>query len=322
MESQKEVPAVEDLLADCPSNWGRWGADDEVGALNFLDAGEVLRGVQEVRSGKSFTLQVQINHPHGDPAFPGPRGPAKRVNIMDRGYFLSGKGTEFPGGTQFADDMIVMYLQGSTQYDALGHVWCGGQLYNGYDAATTTGGLDKASVLPIAERGIAGRGILLDVARYRGKPWLDKGETFSHEDLEQVARAQGVTIAPHDILLIRTGFLEYFYASALEEFYEDFNEPGLAYSKELVEWFRQKEIPNLATDTIANEVTIDPASGVALPLHIALMRNLGVTFCEIVGMDVLAQDCAKDGQYSFLYVAAPLKITGATGSPVNPIVIK
>ena len=82
------------------------------------------------------------------------------------------------------------------------------------------------------------------------------------------------------------------------------------------------EIPNLVTDTIANEVTTDPDTGVALPLHSALMRNLGVTLTEIAGSTTLAADCAEDGQYEFLYVAAPLKVVEGTGSPVNPVAIK
>lgn len=318
----KPVPRVAELLADQPTNWGKWGPDDEVGCLNYLDANEVLRGVAEVKSGKTFTLQVPIGHPGGDPAFPGPRGPATRVNIMDRGHYLSGAGTAFPGGLEFADDMIVMYLQGSSQYDALGHLWYGDQIYNGYPAETTTGGLKKASVLPIAEKGIVGRGILVDIARYRGKRWLDRGETFTHEDLVAAARAQGCEIQKRDILLIHTGWLSYFYATPREEFYADFIEPGLTYSPELVRWFQETEIPNLVTDTIANEVTVDPVSGVTLPLHNALMRNLGVTLAEIIALEELAADCAEDGQYTFLYTAAPLKVTEATGAPVNPIVIK
>jgi kynurenine formamidase len=82
------------------------------------------------------------------------------------------------------------------------------------------------------------------------------------------------------------------------------------------------EIPNLVTDTIANEVTADPVSGVVLPLHNALMRNLGVPFTEIAALDALAADCFADGQWTFLYTAAPLKVAGGTGSPVNPVVIK
>ena len=320
--SQPPVPHMSELLDGSPKNWGKWGPDDEVGGLNYLDAEQVLRGTKEIRSGKTFTLQVQIGHPHGDPAYPGPRTPAARVNTMDRGHYLNGTGLSFPGGLELADDMITMYLQGSSQYDALGHLWYGDEIYNGYPAESTTGGMKKASILPIAEKGIAGRGILLDVARHRGKQWLDKGETFTHEDLMNTAASQGCEILPRDILLVRTGWLEYFYATPREEFYENFNEPGLTYSRELVEWFQEMEIPNLVTDTIANEVTIHPESGVALPLHNALMRNLGVTFAEIIDLAALAADCAADGQFTFLYTAAPLKVVNGTGAPVNPLVVK
>ena len=82
------------------------------------------------------------------------------------------------------------------------------------------------------------------------------------------------------------------------------------------------EIPNLATDTIANEVTYDPNNGTALPLHCALMRNLGVTLTEICDLEALAADCAEDRQYTFLWAAAPLKVHLAAGSPANPLAIK
>jgi kynurenine formamidase len=90
----------------------------------------------------------------------------------------------------------------------------------------------------------------------------------------------------------------------------------------LVEWFQTREVPNLVTDTIANEVTIDPKSGAALPLHCALMRNLGVTLTEIAWLDDLADACAADNRWTFLYVAAPLKVVSGTGAPVNPIAIR
>ena len=82
------------------------------------------------------------------------------------------------------------------------------------------------------------------------------------------------------------------------------------------------EIPNLTTDTIANEVTFDPNSGIALVLHNALMRNLGITLSEIADLEALAQDCAEDGQYEFFYAAAPLKVAKGSGAPVNPLAIK
>jgi kynurenine formamidase len=320
-----EVPSLHELLgADAPSNWGRWGPDDEVGALNHLDAGEVLRGAAHVRSGETFTLQIQMGRRDGpgDPLWPGREG-IRRENVLDEGTWDSPDAPQFPGGLHYADDTARIFLQGSTQYDALGHVWYDGKLWNGYDARTTIGGMERASVLPIAEKGVVGRGVLIDMARHRGKPWLDKGETFTHVDLEAAAAAQGVAIEPHDILCVRTGFLKYWYElDDPEQFYEGFNEPGLTYSRELVEWFQQREIPNLVTDTIANEVTFEPGSGVALPLHNALMRNLGVALTEIAWLDDLAEACAADGRWSFLYVAAPLKVVGGTGAPVNPVAIR
>jgi kynurenine formamidase len=320
-ENPTTPPDLVDLLADSPTNWGKWGSDDEVGALNYLGPEQVLAAVRLVSSGKVFTLQRLIGDPKGDPVWPG-RTPAERIQVLDESNWdEGGSGPAYPGGLHYADDKIDAYLQGSTQYDALGHLWYGGKIYNGYDARSTVGGLEKASVQPIAERGVVGRGVLLDMARFRGKPTLDKGETFTHEDLLACAQSQGVQIEPRDILIIRTNFLHLFHEQG-ESFYEGFNEPGLVYSPELVRWFQEMEIPNLVTDTIANEVTTDPNNGAALVLHSALMRNLGVTLTEIADLERLAADCAEDGRYDFLYVAAPLAIAKAAGSPVNPVVIK
>lgn len=317
------TPSMSELLGDNPpSNWGKWGPEDELGCLNYLDASSVLAAVGYVRSGEVFTLQAQMGHPHGDPVFPG-RDSIQRENILDEGSWApGGNGPNMAGGLHYADDKAMIFLQGSTQYDALGHVWYDGKIWNGYDAETTIDGMDKASVLPIAEKGVVGRGVLIDMPRYRGKSYLEKGETFDHTDLEAAAEAQGVRIRPRDILVIRTGFLNYFYSVSQEEFYKDLVEPGLTYSQELVEWFQHKEIPNLATDTIANEVTKDPETGVMLPLHCALMRNLGVTLTEICSLDELAEACATDGRWNFLYAAAPLKVVQGTGAPVNPIAIR
>ena len=135
------------------------------------------------------------------------------------------------------------------------------------------------------------------------------------------AATQGVEIRRRDILLIRTNYLQLFFDRG-EEFFEEFCEPGLIYSPELVQWFADMEIPNLVTDTMANEVTFDPNNGIILPLHNALMRNLGVTFTEIVDLEELAADCAADQTYECFYAAAPLKVAQGSGAPVNPIVVK
>ena len=321
MSTTEQEPSLDRLLKDSPKNWGKWGPDDEVGSLNYLTPEVILKAAGSIKQGKVFTLQVKMANPAGDPVWPGRSG-AVRTTVIDEGHYIAGKGVDFAGGAHYADDYMTCFLQGSTQYDALGHVWYDGQIWNGYDAKTTIGGLAKASVLPIAEKGIVGRGILLDMARFRGKDVLDVAETFTHEDLIACAKAQGTEILPRDILVIRTGWIGKFYKVTREEFYSNFVEPGLTHSDALVRWFHEMEIPNLVTDTIANEVTVDPVSGVVLPLHNALMRNLGVTLTEICWLDDLAADCVADGQWTFLYVAAPLKVVGGTGAPVNPIAIK
>lgn len=313
------VPHLNDLLAGSPSNWGRWGDDDEVGALNFLTPEHVLAAVGSVRSGKVFTLMTTIGTGN-DPIWPG-RAQAQRYNTRDKGTYAAGKLESNPGGTEYADDYIAMFLQGATQFDGLGHVWYDDQLYNGYPADTTVDGMAKASVLPIAERGVVGRGVLLDIARFRGKDVLDKAEAIDLETLLECARSQGVELRKRDIVVIRTGFIGSFYNRESAEFYSDFIEPGLTYSPDLVDWFHRQEIPCLATDTIGNERTVHE-SGAAFVLHAALMRNLGVAFCEILNLEELSADCAADGQYDFLYAAAPLKVAQATGSPVNPIAVK
>jgi kynurenine formamidase len=317
----REDNRMSQLLAGSPKNWGRWGPDDQLGGLNFLTCAEILRGARAIRQGKVITCGEVIGSPTGDPIFPGRTQP-QRANTQDFGDYQSGKKNPLPGGIQYADDQITMFLQGSTQYDALGHVWYDDQLWNGYSASETVGGMKKASILPIAERGVVGRGVLLDMAAYRGKFALEKGDTVNLDDLLGAAKKQGVAIEKHDILCLRIGFLQLLHTQGPEEFYANFNEPGLIYSPELVDWFQKMEIPALCTDTISNEMDFDPETGMQVTLHCALMRNLGVLFNEICNFEALAKDCHEDGQWDFLYVGAPLKVHLGTGAPVNVVAIK
>lgn len=313
--------SVSELLDEAPKNWGKWGEDDQVGALNYLTPAEVLRGSKSVKSGKVFTLQSPVGSEKGDPVTPSRHG-AIRKQTVDVNSFRNGDRDINPGGTKWADDYFEMFLQGTTQCDGLGHVWYDQTIWNGRSEETTSGGLSYASVAPIGKRGIVGRGVLLDMARFRGKQYLDRYETFSEEDLLACAEHQGVTIEKHDILIVRTGWIgSYFYRDS-EEYFDPFFEPGLVYSPSLVEWFNSMEIPSLVTDTMGNEITLDPNNGFKLLLHAALMRNLGVVFQELTVLDDLAADCAEDGQYSFMFVSAPIVVEKASGSPVNPVVIK
>lgn len=120
-----DAPSMRELLGDdAPSNWGRWGADDEIGALNFLGTKEVLGGIAEVESGDVFTLQIHMGRKEapGDPLWPSRSGIDRR-NTLDESSWDGEDAPQFPGGLHYADDTATLFLQGSTQYDALGHVW-------------------------------------------------------------------------------------------------------------------------------------------------------------------------------------------------------
>jgi kynurenine formamidase len=320
MHSQNDQAQLSEILEDAPKNWGKWGPEDQVGALNYLTPEQVLAGIGTIRKGKTFTLQTKMAG--GDePLTPG-RAPAHRYNTVDRAHYAAGKAETPPGGVEYADDMMTIALHGTTHVDGLAHAWLDGKTWNGYDADSTIGSMAVGSVLPLAERGIVGRAVLLDVARLRGKEALDQQETFSHRELLEAAEAQGATINPRDIIVVRTGWLERYSREDMESPQVGSIEPGLTLSPELVDWFNEMEIPALVSDTMGNEVTFDPVTNIFLPLHAALMRNLGIALLETSSLRALALDCVDDGQWSFLFAAAPLKVFGGTGAPVNPIAIK
>jgi kynurenine formamidase len=316
-----DAPEFESLLRETPRNWGRWGPDDEVGALNLLTADSVLRGLQSVRTGEVFTLGAPMAGERGEPITP-ERTPALRVNTRDRSSYTAGRYEPLPGGLQWADDVVTMYLQGTTHIDAVGHAWYGDQIWNGYSADETIHHLSRASILPIAERGIVGRAVLIDIARYRGRDHLQRGEAFTLDDVLAAAERQGTEIQKGDILLLRTGWVGAFYNDREAFLEQPYYEPGMLYEPRIPEWFHKLDIPVFGTDTLANELQPQPTTGLMSLLHATLMRNLGVIFNEILRLGELAEACAGDGQWSFLYVAAPIKVVGGTGAPVNPVAIR
>src|SRR5579871_4597551 len=106
MTANKVVPLLKDLLANSPKNWGKWGPDDEVGSLNYLTPEVIVAAAKMVRQGKVFPLQVKMANPEGDPVWPGRVG-AQRYNVIDKGHYIAGKGPEFPGGSEYADDFMA-----------------------------------------------------------------------------------------------------------------------------------------------------------------------------------------------------------------------
>ena len=186
-----------DQLFDSVKNWGRWGAEDTKGTLNYIKPEHLRRAASLVRNGRSISLSLPVNK------LAGPDNPNPAIH-----YMATGHDTDIGSGSlRFATDFIGMQFHGDchTHVDALCHIAYRGQLYNGRPAAlVTTTGADAFDITEYAH-GVVGRGVLLDIPRLRGVPWLEPGTAVSRAELEEAERAQGVRLEEGDILVFRTG---------------------------------------------------------------------------------------------------------------------
>ncbi len=314
-------------------NWGKWGSDDQLGTLNYITPEKIARASAMVRKGKVFPLSIPVDA-YGPQGAHGFRRNPIHVMSVDGGdeqaaRHLAGWGgsteaqiAEFwKGPMRFNDDYIIMPLQGSTQWDALSHVYYDGYLYNGYPAsAVTSFGATKDSIDQVAERGmIVSRGVLLDVAQHRGVKYLAPNTVVYPEELDAVATAEGVTVEAGDVVIVRTGWRVNFLETRNGEAWM-MGSPGLSWR--CAEWLHYKQAAAVASDNIAVEVFSSEVPDAVLVFHLLTIRDMGMMLGEIWDLEALSQDCAADGVYAFLLVAQPLRVTGAVGSPVNPVAIK
>ncbi|TQS43321.1 cyclase family protein [Cryptosporangium phraense] len=301
------------------SNWGRWGADDVLGTLNFLDESARLAGAACIRRGAVFSLaqSFDMNGPQ--------KGWRRRTNpvhtMLDTGTDAERGSQGFPHGLGGADDVVFMPLQASTQWDGLGHIFDHGHAWNGRragDVVTSDG--DLVTGIETAAARIAGRGVLLDVARVVGPDGeLPDGFAITTEHLEATIAAHGVTVGRGDLVCVRTGRL----ARARREGWNDYAggaSPGLSFTT--AEWLHDTEIAGIATDTWGFEVRPNEFDDAFQPLHQVCIPNMGLFIGEMWDFDALAADCAADGVHEFFLAAAPLPVTGAVGAPVNPLAVK
>ena len=311
------------LLAGAPNRWGRWGADDEIGALNFLDAprGPARRG--RGKQGRTFTLGVPIATDAGDPVFPG-RWPARHYMVADKAGFTDGHWHSLPGGLEFADDYRQRLCAGRER-TAMRSDTCGSTTRCGmaFRRARTNGGMTKAGI--DADSRERGDRRARHPARYRAAS--RQGGARSRRDvrssrLRGMRSRAGREIGPRSILLIRTGWV-----GALFDGRQTVGRRLLGAGADLHARSGALVRPNgnsLPCHRYAGQRD-DLSSRVPacmLVLHAALMRNLGVVFTEMASLDALAADCAADGVYEGLYCAAPTKVTKGTGGSANPVFIK
>jgi kynurenine formamidase len=228
----------------------------------------------------------------------------------------------FPSA-KVSDDTIVMSTQSATQWDALGHVHYDGLLYNGCKACDTLSpkGAARLGVQNLAQPGIMSRGILLDIARLKKVERLPLNYAISVDDLNEACATQGVKPQTGDIVLIRTGHIQYF---TIDKDRATFNGWQCGITHHSAEWAHDHSLAAICADNVAVELMTPEVMALEMPMpfHLLAIRDMGMPLGEIFNLEALAADCAADGRYAFMLAAPPLALTNAVGSPVNPLALK
>src|SRR5205807_3198495 len=189
------------------SNWGRWGADDQIGTLNHITPHDIIGAAKLIRKGKAFALGIPLDRSGPQTGLFG-----GRWNPI---HTMLATGTDAVAGRQdrtmrmrYADDAINMPVQAATHWDSLGHIFLDDKMYNGFDARLVDcNGLAKLGI-EHARAKMVGRGVLLDVARHKGVDYLEDGYGIANDELDKAAKAQNVEIRRGDFVIVRTGQME------------------------------------------------------------------------------------------------------------------
>jgi kynurenine formamidase len=300
------------------SNWGKWGKDDQIGTLNYVTPEDVVRAASLVQTGKVFALGIPLDN----------KGPQTglfggRWNPI---HTMLATGTDAIAGRQdwnklrYADDAINMPVQAATHWDSLGHIFYEDKAYNGHDAKLIDSrGLHVLGIEHSRNRMI-GRGVLLDIPRFKNVTWLDDGYGITNEELDKCARAQNVEIRRGDFVIVRTGQMERCLQEKKWGGYAGGDAPGVKF--ENCYWCHDKQIAAICTDTWGVEVRPNETTEANQPWHWVVIPAMGLTMGEMFYLKELAEDCEADGIYEFFFCGPPLIITGGTGSPINPQAIK
>jgi kynurenine formamidase len=322
--------AVEDALAEARRkyrNWGRWGPDDALGTLNYIDDAKRAAAAALARTGRAFSLAVELSRtgPGGGHRSDGHLGGGNPVHTMlDSGMEAAACTQGHPHGFGAADDVVFMPLRSGTHWDGLGHVFDDALAWNGRhcaDVVTAAGDRVTGAERQAAE--FVSRGVLLDVGRVIGGGSLPDGHPITDDQLQATIAAHGpsAAVGRGDIVLIRTGHLARCRGTGDWAGYASGPASGLSFGS--LAWLHSTEIAAVATDTFAVEVRPHEFEAPCLlPLHQIAIPNIGLFLGEMFDLEALAADCAADGVYEFLLVAAGLPIAGGVGLPANPIAVK
>jgi kynurenine formamidase len=290
------------------STWGRWGPDDDAGALHQLTAERRAAAARLVRDGVSITLSLPLNT---HLAVNNPK-PADHYMTELRPRDAAS------GSLHFCKDYIGLdyHNDGHTHIDALCHVAYEGSLYNGKPADAVTSEGARVNTIEVLRDGLVGRGVLLDIPRLRGVQWLEPSEHVFPDELEAAERAQGVTVQTGDILLVRTGHPRRI--AELGPWNTAEAKAGLHPTS--MRFIADRGVAALGSDG-NSDTAPSSTEGVDFPIHVLALTAMGVHLLDYLQFEDLRGACESAGRWEFMFAASPLRIAGGTGSPVNPTAI-
>jgi len=307
---QYQIPTTEslDALYESLKNWGRWGADDQRGALNFLTDARRVAAAGLVRSGESVSLAHDLG------TEPSPENPHPAQHHM----LASGDARDSNGipGYEAARDHIALDVHGlfTTHVDALSHMFVGGEMYGGRPASDVrSDGALSNTVLSMAD-GVVGRGVLLDVPRALGRDFLDTDEVVTADDLAAAEEAENVRVEAGDVLLVSWGRQA---RRRAKKGFDGFS--GL--HPDCLPWLHERQVAVLGSDGISDPLPFVGTPRWPFPIHQIGITAIGLHLIDNMALARVGERCATKGRWEFLFAMSPLRIAKGTGCPVNPVAV-
>ncbi len=285
------------------SNWGRWGADDQLGTLNLITPEKSKAAAELVREGVTVSLALDLN---------------KQADELNANPFEHTLTVATFGGHEVAGDRYAVEYHGfaHSHIDGLPHFAHEGKMYNGFSVDTLKS--DGAEKLGIhnAKNGIVSRGVLIDMPWFKGVDYLEPTTVITVGDLEAWEHKTGVTVSSGDVLLIRTGRWE----RVRQKGQWNFLEAAAGSHASVARWLKARDVAVIGSDGVSDAMP-SHVEGLANPLHELVLVGLGMPILDNLDLDAVAQAAGARKRWTFMFVGAPLRVPGGTGSPLNPLAI-
>ncbi|MEC9434215.1 MAG: cyclase family protein [Pseudomonadota bacterium] len=292
--------------ADCAPS--KWGADDEIGSANLVTSEQVLMASKLVKKGMSAPLGITISR--DTPAF-APR--SLSMQVVQPGQNGGKDPLGYGGGGVYNDDIIQMWFGIGSQIDGLGHLGDDGRYYNCNKAADISAitGLTKLGVHNVPP--LVGRGVVIDMAKHFGKPFLEAGHAITADDVKAAMAEQKIEVKKGDVVLFHTGWTDAKLESAPQEW--GTGEPGIM--PDVAEMLAAADVMAVGADTWGVDVVPPPAGAKVFYSHVVLLRDNGIYILETMNTGPLVEA----GVSEFMFVLGQARVKGSVQMVINPVAL-